>query len=79
MSDNKAKQIIDTILAYLSNPQTYQVIMTMLVAFGVKIEAKLQAAITQLGIAIADLGKAIENLVLTIQELHDVKKIEAKK
>ena len=56
MAENKTKQVIDTILDYLSNPQTYQVILTMLIAFGVKIDAKLQEAITRLGIAIADLG-----------------------
>ena len=52
MAENKTKQVIDTILDYLSNPQTYQVILTMLIAFGVKIDAKLQEAITRLGIAV---------------------------
>lgn len=79
MADNKVKQVIDTILAYLANPQTYQVVMTMLIAFGVKIEAKLQEAITQLGIAVAELGKAIENLILVIKEINDAKKTEVKK
>lgn len=79
MAENKTKQVIDTILDYLSNPQTYQVILTMLIAFGVKIDAKLQEAITGLGIAIADLGKAIENLILVVGEINNTKQIEEKK
>lgn len=79
MAENKTKQVIDTILDYLSNPQTYQVILTMLIAFGVKIDAKLQEAITRLGIAIADLGKAIENLILVVGEINNTKQIEEKK
>jgi hypothetical protein len=79
MADNKAKQIIDTILSYLGDAKTYQVVLTMLIAFGVKIETKLQDAITELGIAIANLGKAIENLVIVIKESKDTKQIEGNK
>lgn len=79
MADNKAKQIIDTILSYLGDVKTYQVVLTMLIAFGVKIETKLQDAITQLGIAVANLGKAIENLIIVIKESKDTKQIEVNK
>lgn len=79
MADNKAKQIIDTILSYLGDAKTYQVVLTMLIAFGVKIETKLQDAITELGIAIANLGKAIENLILVVGEINNTKQIEEKK
>lgn len=79
MADNKAKQIIDTILSYLGDAKTYQVVLTMLIAFGVKIETKLQDAITELGIAVANLSKAIENLVIVIKESKDTKQIEGNK
>lgn len=57
----------NVVLSYLTNEQTYLVVMAMLKAFGVKISPSLQSAITKLGVAIGELGLAIENLVNTIE------------
>lgn len=77
--EKQNKHWYDVLLEYLNNPQTYQVILTMLVAFGVKIDTRLQDAIAKLGMAIAQLGIAIEELVMAVKEVQNTKKIEEKK
>lgn len=77
MADEKTKQIVDTILNYLSDEKTYQIVMAVLVTFGVKIDSKLQKSITDLGVSAAELGKAIEALIITIQELNECKEAKA--
>lgn len=62
------KKWYDVVLEYLNNPATYTVVMGMLTAFGVKISSKLQQAIAGVGVAIAQLGLAIEALVYVIKE-----------
>lgn len=71
-------EYINVILGYLSKESTYNVVMTMLKAFGVKISQALQDKITALGVAIAELGFTIEELVLVIEDEKNVKQIEAK-
>ena len=71
-------QYINIILGYLSKESTYNVVMTMLKAFGVKISQALQEKITALGMAVAQLGIAIEELILVVKEEKKVKQIEAK-
>lgn len=77
--EKQNKHWYDVVLEYLGNPQTYQVVLTMLVAFGVKIDVRLQDAITKLGMAIAQLGTAIEELVMVIKEIQNAPKNEEKK
>lgn len=57
----------DVVLDYLSKEATYNVVLTMLKAFGVKISDSLMGAITKLGIAIGELGFAIEDLIVAIE------------
>lgn len=62
------KKWYDVVLEYLNNPETYIIAMGILIAFGVKISSKLQQAIAGVGVAIAQLGLAIEALVYAIKE-----------
>lgn len=71
-------EYVNIVLGYLAKESTYNVVMTMLKAFGVKISQALQDKITALGIAIAELGFAIEELVLVVKDEKNVKQIEAK-
>lgn len=71
-------QYINIILGYLAKESTYNVVISMLKAFGVKISQALQEKITALGMAVAQLGIAIEELVLVVEEEKNVKQIEAK-
>lgn len=70
------KKWYDVVLEYLNNPATYTVVMGILTAFGVKIPSKLQQAIAGVGVAMAQLGLAIEALVYVMKEENDKKSKE---
>lgn len=78
MDEKETKKWYDVILEYLSNSQTYQVVLTIFVAFGLKIDSKLQEAITKVGISVAQLGISIEELIKVINEQKAQKKLETK-
>lgn len=57
----------DVVLEYLNKDSTYNVVLTILKAFGVKISEELSGAITRLGLAIGELGNAIKELILVVE------------
>lgn len=67
----------DVVLDYLSKDATYNVALTMLKAFGVKISDELSSAIVRLGLAVGELGNAIKELILVIEA--EKKVVEEKK
>lgn len=62
------KKWYDIILEYVTKDSTYATVFALLKAFGVKISIKLEQAVTEVGVAIGALGKAIENLILVVEE-----------
>jgi hypothetical protein len=62
------KKWYDIILDYVAKDSTYATLFVLLKAFGVKISTNLEQAIAEVGVAAGEFGKAIENLVLVVEE-----------
>lgn len=62
------KKWYDIILDYVTKDSTYATLFVLLKAFGVKISTNLEQAIAEVGVTTGELGKAIENLILVVEE-----------